>query len=900
MRNRREMLFVLVLLFFVCVSQTMAQTTGKISGTVKDAENGSPLIGANVILDGTSFGAATGLDGSFFIINIPPGIYNAKISMMGYETQLIANLKVSVNRTSGLNAELRATVLETGEVVVVQADKISVKKDQTGSIRNVSSSDIEMLPVESTGAVVNMQAGVVQGRFRGGRTGEVSYMIDGMQVDNALDRGRGIDLDVDAVSDLEVITGTFNAEYGRAMSGIVNAVSKEGSNEFHGSAGGFWAGYYTTHDDVWYGLESNINRNQDYKFSLDGPIIKNHLTFAINGRYQKNDNYLVGIRRFNMTDYSDYSNYPTSYTTEATGDSAYVPMNNNESWNLSGKLAWKMQNKKLSLLYVFNDAVYHTYQNEYHDYRTFMYAPDGRRASYPRSHLTTLQWNHMFSQKAFYEAKFSYLHRYDGDYLYEDPLDPGYIHDMYLSNNELTGFYTGGQDKDHYTAISKRYDAKIDLTWQVNKNHAIKTGMLYTQHSFDQKSYEILNKYRNTAFESTYYKPEILPDSTIYSDIYMKEPVEAAFYIQDKMEFEEMVINLGVRYEYFDPATTYPTQLRNPGNLLDFPDNPEKMSDYPSSEAKASISPRFGLSYQLGQSALLRFSYGHFLQFPAFNTMYQNNSYVLGTTSYETIIGYPEVEPEKTVNYELGYWQKISDNMDCEIAMFYKDIYDLSTVNMYNTYNNVWYGVYGNKDYGNVRGLEVKYNFYWNRVVVNMNYTLQYTRGNADDPELTFDRAGDNQDPIPTLIPLGWDQRHTANLTVGYNTEKYGLTATAYYGSGGVYTWQAIPENRLARVNLYPNNAYKPSTLSVDLRGHYELVEFQGIKTSLTLQVYNLLDKLNEYGVDSYTGRANQTIIRPEQILNHKSDWVTYEERIFNPNNYSAPRQVKLGLEMRF
>ena len=899
MRNRREMLFV-VLLFVMCTSMLMAQTTGKVSGTVTDAESGSPLIGANVILEGTSFGAATGLDGSFFIINVPPGIYNAKVSMMGYKTQMVELLRVSVNRTSAVNLALTPTVLETGEVVVVQAEKITVKKDQTGSIRNVSSADIEMLPVESTGAVVNMQAGVVQGRFRGGRSGEVSYMIDGMQVDNALDRGRGVDLDVDAVADLEVITGTFNAEYGRAMSGIVNVVSKEGSNKFHGSVSGYLAGYYTPNDDIWYGLESNINRNQDYKFSLDGPIIKDHLTFAINGRYQKNDNYLVGIRRFNVTDLSSYDNYPIQWSSEATGDSALVPMNNNEIWNMSAKLAWKMQNKKLSVLYVFNDAVYHDYGSHAGiDYHQFMYAPDGRRASYPRSHLTTVQWNHMFSQKAFYEAKFSYMNRYDGDYLYEDPLDPGYVSDIYLANQNLTGFYTGGQDKNHYIALSKRYDGKVDLTWQVNKNHAIKTGVLYTQHSFDQKNYQILNRYRNTAFETTYYKPEILPDSTIYSDVYMKEPVEAAFYIQDKMEFEEMVINLGVRYEYFDPATMYPTQLRNPGNLLQF-DDQDRMSTYPDADVKVNISPRFGLSYQLGESALLRFSYGHFLQFPPFNRMYQNNSYVLGTTSYQTIIGYPQVDPEKTVNYELGYWQKLTSNMDCEVALFYKDIYDLSTVNMYNTYNNVWYGVYGNKDYGNVRGLEVKYNLYWNQIVVGANYTLQYTRGNADNPSLTFTRAGNNQDPIPTLIPLGWDQRHTANLTVGYNTKGYGLTATAYYGSGGVYTWAAIPENRLSRVNLYPNNAYKPNTLQIDLRGHYELMEIQGIKVRATLQVYNLLDKLNEFGVNQFTGRANQTIIRPEQILNHKADWVTYEERIFNQSAYSAPRQIKVGLEMRF
>ena len=871
-------------------------TTGKISGIVTDVQTNEPLVGANVIIENLSLGAATDSDGRFYILNVPPGVYDVSVQMIGYAKLTVEDLDVSVGRTTQFTAALKTEVIE-GEAVIVSANRVATKKDQTGSIRNVSSEDMELLPIESVGQIVNMQAGVVNGHFRGGRSGEVSYMIDGMQIDNALNRGQAVDLNVDAVQDMEVITGTFNAEYGKAMSGVVNLVTKDGSNELHGSVTSFFGNYYTNNDDVWQGLDkAEFNRNQDYRFYLDGPVIKNLLYFFVNGRYQNNQNHLVGIRRFEVDNSSDFSNYPTDYYSEHTGDSSFVNMNRSENLNLSGKLTLRLGAIRTSLMYLKNNDEWHNYDHD------FIYNPDGVPVTHRSSEMFTLNFNHPFSRRAFYEIKLSQIYNYSGYYLYEDPLDAGYIHDSYLSGTDYTGFYTGGQQKNHSISKTIKRDAKFDLTWQVNQQHSLKMGALYTAHDFSVKNREILNVYRNTPLEDypIFYRPEVLPDSTVYSDIYNKQPIELSAYIQDKMEFDEMTLNIGLRYEYFDPATVYPTQQRNPGNQLDFPDNPEKMSEYPDAKAKTSISPRLGLGYQLGSSALLRFSYGHFTQFPPFSTMYQNNSYVIGTTSYEAIVGNPRVMPEKTVNYEVGYWMEINSFMDCEVALFYKDIYNLSTINQVQTYNNVWYGLYGNKDYGNARGLELKYNAHYNGVYLNMNYTLQYTRGNADNPQFTFNRAGDSQDPVPTLIPMSWDQRHTLNVTLGYNTKNYGITVTSFYGSGGVYTWSPISDNKLARINLMPNNSYQPQTFSSDLKAHYSFAKWHGINARINLQVYNLFDRLNESWVNGNTGRANQNIIRDEDRIGHKADFVTYEERIFYPSAYAEPRQVKVGLELNF
>jgi outer membrane receptor protein involved in Fe transport len=887
----------------------MAQTTGKIEGKVVDAETGEPLPGVNVLLQGTNRGAATDVNGYFFIINVSPGLYSLRVQMIGYENMVFEDLKVSVNRTSEIFAELKTSVIE-GEEVVVQAQKITLKKDQTSSIRNVSSDQIDQLTVEDINSVIDMQAGVVDGHFRGGRNTEVAYLIDGIAVTEAFDgQDRAVDLEPEAIQDLEVITGTFNAEYGNAMSGIVNAVTKDGDKEFHGSVSSSFANYYTAHDDVFIGLQNSaVDRNQDYKLQLSGPIWSDKITFFTNFRYQDNKNHLNGIHRFNVDDYSFFlADDSDNWYSEYNGDSSYVSMDRDINFSFMGKVTMKMfKNFKMSLLYSLNDDEWNDYAHEY------KYNPNGHAASYRRSDLFSFNINHLLSSKLFYELKLSYLKNFGGWYVYENQTDPRYVHDAY-HNIEGPGFWTGGQDKDHSRRTMTDYSAKFDMTWQMNINHSFKFGIDYTYHHFDRRWSQIRNKYNGTEEEGVFtydpvaekitfpnYEPVIFPDSSVYSDIYTVEPIEFSAYIQDKMEFDEMVINFGVRYDYFDPNTVYPSQPRNPANQLDFSETPSKMSQYLDSEPKIQLSPRFGLSYQLGETALLHFSYGHFFQMPPMYAMYQNRSFQISPQDYQTTLGNPEIKSQKTVQYEIGLWQELMRGMGIEVALFYRDIYDLLSAKIISTYNQIEYGLYSNKDYGNAKGLEIKYDLVLGNFSAYTNYTLQYTRGNADNPTQTFNRAGDNRDPITSLIPMSWDQRHTFNLTVGYNTKNWGVNATGYYNSGTPYTWSPLSESILSRVNLLPNNAYKPSGYTVDLSARYDIHLSNNFRLRWTLSVYNFLDHLNEYRVNEQTGRAYTAIIRKTDLLSHRSDFNDYIDRVQDPSMYSAPRMVKLGFGVVF
>ena len=879
------------------LSSLVAQTTGKISGVVVDKDKNDALPGANIYIINSAYGTASDGEGRFTIINIPPGKYTLKVDMIGYKSIQLDDLIVSVNRTTSLDIEMEATVIE-GEVVTVEVSRLTQKKDQTGTIKNISSEEIDALPVENIGNVINMQAGVVNGHFRGGRNTEVTYMIDGVQVDESYGGGSAaVDVQPEAVQDLEVITGTFNAEYGRAMSGVVNMVTRDGGPKFEGSISGASSSFFTNStdsngDDVFIGLSPSLNRSEDLKFSLGGPVIGDKVSFFTNFRKQNNRGHLNGYRLFTVTDSSDfYSDNPLEWISSKSGDKSYVPMNTGDNTSALLKLGFNfIKGVRFSLLNSYSNDTWYWYDH------SMKYNPDGRVGSHKNTFYSAFQVNHMITPKFFYELKIAYMKNKTGTYLYEDSLDARYVHDKYLESYG-SGFFTGGQQKEHTKHRDLDQTIKFDVTWQANHNHSFKLGLMGISHDVKHKWQMIRNKYDGQS-DLSLYEPEVFGDSTVYADIFEVKPKEAAAYIQDKMEFENMVINFGIRYDYFDPASYYPSDRRNPANQLVLPDS--MMSTQVDAPVIDQISPRVGFAYQLGNQAVLHFSYGHFFQMPPLYSMYQNKSFLIGPSDYSTTMGSVLLEPEKTITYEIGLWQELTRGVNLDVALFYRDIYNLLSTKIISTYNQIEYGLYSNKDYGNVRGLEVTADLGYGSLKGMLNYTLQYTRGNADNPTQTFDRAGNNMDPVNRFIPMSWDQRHTLNGTLMMLGPTYGGTVTAYYNSGSPYTFSPQSESVLSRINLYPNNDYKPSTYTVDATLYYNFKLFDRFTAKLDLTIYNLLDRLNENGVDSETGRAYTAVIRETDYAGHRSDFNEFEDRIKNPSMFSSPRSLKLALGINF
>jgi len=912
MLNRKKMFLGVLLMLIQVFRLSNAQTTGKIAGKVIDKDTGEPLAGANVILLHTLSGAAADANGYYFIINIPPGSYDIQVSMIGYTPVKMENVRVSVNATTNLSFELEKTVLQ-GEAVVVTASAVSFKKDQTSSVRNVSAEQIAKLPVESVDQVVNMQAGVVQGHFRGGRSSEVSYLVDGLPVVNSFSEytRHNVYVEKEVVQDLEVIKGTFDAEYGQAMSGMVNAVTKEGGKVWHGFLSSGYSNYFTAHNDVFIGIGKagylQRNLSQDYKVQLDGPVFKDRLSVFVNYRYQNNRGPLNGIHRFNPWDYSVYpSTDPWTWHIEHTGNNEFVAMQQDFYHNATGKLTFKITNNlKINLLYTFNGN-----RSKQYDFM-YKYNPGGLGWNFSTIHFGSLDVNQMISRSLFYDLKFSYASRVEQSYLYEDPLDSRYLSPNYRGDL-TTGFYTGGmvnpgKRKDTFL----RGDAKFDLNWQANKTHGFKAGFLYTSHVVDRFRVDVRNQYEGLPvanemvvdpltgkIDFPYYIPEIIPitDNTI--DIYRVRPYEMSAYVQDKMEFDEMVIKLGLRYDYFNSNYHYPSNWRNPSNQLSLPDS--MMSTMLPNDPQTQLSPRLGLSYKLSDQAVLRFSYGHFFQMPQMYALFENDIYRVPPFDYQTTMGNTQLKAEKTVQYEIGLWQQLMTGMGLEVSLYYKDIYNLLSTKIMTTYNQIKYGLFTNKDYGNARGIELTWDYQLGGFYTQVNFTYSFTRGNAENPRETYTRAGNSMDPITRLIPMSWDQRYTANASASYTTKNLNVGLTGYLNSGTPYSYDPPDYSSLYRINLYENNSSKPTSVSFDLTASYLVPLFGGHSVKFMLNVYNLLDKLNATWVYGDTGQPYTRIVTQSDLSKFRSDYNDYYDQVKNPTMYSYPRSVKLTIGYTF
>jgi len=961
------------------VGSIFSQTTGKLSGSVEDEEN-NILYGANIIIEGTGMGTSSDDNGTFYIINLSPGKYNVRFDIIGYKSLLVEDVIISVNKTTRLDVKLDQTAVE-GQVVFVKASKMSTKKDQSGTVKNISQDQIEILPIKDIASIVSMQAGVVEGHFRGGRDTEVTYLVDGIRTDDTYGgNSQTVYLEPSVLQDLEVITGTFNAKYGRAMSGVVNQVTKDGGDNFKGSFSSRYENYLTQNENIFPGIsETQINLNQDYSVQFSGPILKDKISFFVNYRHQDNRGHLNGYDYFNADDYSTfmgdneenyYSEHTGSHVMEnycsnskgymlldpstnesITNDSEcqqygdceiiyseviyngtysdiiysnssfnitanmcngeiyqssseqseyflttrFIPaqiriktdnpiaMNNSISTSYLGKLTFRpIGPLRISLMHTNNDNKGHWYNHFY------KYSPDSRTTNYNTNLFSSLFINYMFSSSAFFDLKLSSNKKIDQSYVYENPFDDRYVSDYYTRSE--SGFLQGGHDKGHNTKTLEDLNVKIDINWQMNSTHNLKYCFDKVSHDLSIRNYTI----RDSSNTDISYDPYVFQGvRSSYAEEYDITCYEVSGYFQDKMEFKEMVLNFGLRYDMFDPNTYYPSDYRNPGNdLIGVPQSYLLLTN-----TKSQISPRFALSYQVGEAALLRFSYGHFFQMPPLYAMYSNSNLLISPDNYVTILGNPNLEAEKTVNYELGFWQEIGKSMGVEVVLFYKDIYNLLSTSTITTYNTVKYGLYANKDYGNVRGLELVYDYNDGPISVIANYTFQYTRGIADSPTSSFSREGSNQDPISRLIPLSWDQRHTMNATIGYNVKQYGLTLSAYYNSGSAFTFSPISENTLANINLLPNNAYKPSNYLINFSSYYNLSK---AGARITFEVYNLFDTLNEYGVNSQTGRSYSAILNENDYTSFRNNYTTIEDTYQDPSAYGAPRSLKIGLEWRY
>ncbi|MDA3862197.1 MAG: TonB-dependent receptor [Melioribacteraceae bacterium] len=881
-------LYKIGILFFLIVSTAInvfAGETGKISGYIVDKSTGETLIGANVIIEGSYLGAATDVDGYYYIINVPPGKHRMIVSSIGYNRTIIKDVIVSVDRTTKIDVELSSESITLNEDVIVTAKKPLIVKDLTSSSSTVSAEEIQMMPVENMHQIVNIQAGVVDGHFRGGRGGEVSYLVDGISVNDAYDGGVSIQVENNSIRELEVISGTFNAEYGNAMSGVVNIVTKDAGLNYEGSVYGLVGKFYTTDTDIYQNLDDLMTgKSMDLQFSFSGPtkLIKN-LGFFVSGRFTEGEGTYYGQRVYNMTDTDPFA---------PTGDEEYVNMSSSERKSINGKLTYQGQSWKASW-----NTIYDHNKNNYYDHG-YQLSPDGLMTHYRENLLNSFQFALIPNQSSFLSLKLAHNRSEYFGYLYEDEYDSRYIDPKRGIATSAYTFRHGGQQTGRYDRHTYTSIAQLNFESQVSKEHKIKMGAEGISYDIYDHGKDIVNLTegqlddRGNEIFTLGYRNLGTPGNQFYE----ANPYSITSYIQDKMEYEIMIVNFGVRYDYFNANTTQPVDMRNP-----YQQTPNY--NFPGAgvteevKAKSQISPRLGLSFPISDQGAIHFSYGHFFQMPTMQYLYQNSDYIIDQSALNSVTGNPDLEAQKTVKYELGIQQVIFPNVALDVSVYYSDIRNLLATEIISTYEGFKYARFTNQDYANITGvilsLDKRFADFFS---MKVDYTLQIAEGNSSDPMAVFNDTRGSVEPEKVVVPLDWDQRHTVNLSANVGEPgDWVIGFIARYGSGTPFTEDVTVSNSVR----FENGGRKPSTLYFDLKADKNF-KLLGLDWHATLLVYNLFDIYNEVGVYSTTGRATNDTNTKYYTDSDVQGLNTINEFITNPGMYSSPREIKLGLSLVF
>jgi len=858
-----------------------AGTTGKISGRIVDSQQ-KPVIAATVALVGQPYGAFTDSDGRYNVLNVPAGSYDVRISRVGLVPHEVTGVVVSADNTTTLNAVLQVAGLET-QTVVVRSTRPPVEIGLTSSMQSVQARDIAQLPVQELQDVVNLQAGVVGGHFRGGRLGEVQFQIDGVSVNNAYDNAASVRVDRSLLQEVQVISGTFDAEYGQAMSGVVNAVLKSGTPDFRWTAEAFGGGFAFPGRRSARLVSDTFHPNSARNLTLtaSGPTGLPQTLFLANFRRYSFDDYVTGERRFQPTPTPILNDAGDQIGTVPTpGDGAEVVLGYSDEWSGAAKIT----NRSSDRLRLSYQGLFNVVDSRRSSYR-FRFNPDGlpKQHSWALTHGADATLS--FGKSTYMDVSLRQNYFTYEDRVFDDLYDPRYEAGPPFEIPSQPGIVAWGVDLGRFQQTTNAILFKTSVVSQLSNVQQVKAGLelQLPRVSFGSPgslSFAILNG------EETLIRH--LDEPPDFPGVRTYWPVIAAAFAQDQLEWDDLTLRAGARLDYFDARATLPSDLANPANAIsDVPQSvPQRVS------RKISVSPRLGVAYPITTTAGVHFAYGHFYQYPQIGDIFTNADYSVlarlqsSTNAFGRVMGNPDIDAEETVQYEFGYKQAFTPDLGFDASIFYKDIRSLRGVEFINTYNDATYARLTNVDFGNVLGFTLAADHrQLGPVRLAIDYTWQRAQGNTSNPFETAVRAANGEDPRPQVAPFDWDQRHTINMTLSYDKpDVWAASTIVRVASGQPYTpvLDAGFGNGLER-----NSGRKPAGALVDLRAE-RLFGLGRQRLSLFGRVFNLFD--SRY----FNGGVFATTGSPFYSRFPEADRVA----LADPTRFWAPRRIEFGLTL--
>jgi len=717
---------ILILSAFMLINafQIKAQSGGKIVGEVTD-ENGQPLVGCSIYIENLMIGNASDADGNYIILNISPGTYNIKAQMLGYNTQVVEGVKISSGLTTNLDFKLTSGAVEMQEVQITSYKIPPVQKDLTNKIQSRTSEEISQIPITTVKDVLMQQAGVIRQiltqdvsglpvfgqfatipsdglHFRGGRENEASYLLDGVNVVDALWGDFNVEqMGELMLSSLETFTGTFAPQYGEAMSGVVRLSSLNEMADKPKFA------FKSFTDKL--GIDAASHDTYSYELLLSSslPFYKN-LTLTYSHRTYSTDGYIFGYI---------YPEYVNSEGTNKSGEPEKVPMQYNDTEFDFGKILWQASPEFKVTVGGFisraNKGLYSHY---------FKYNPYGTPRVRLNDNLLYLRTNYLISENSYVDLAVSNYQRKFKSRVFDEI--------SYYDIVPQTGsaeFSTTGEDWVFFDTFFDRKEVSLDYVWQVNKIHNLSIGSTFQALKTDLTR-------RN-------------PDGGTALEQYSYKPYQIDGYVNEKMEFEDMgmIINLGARFDYINTNRKVLKDIKQISNL----EAPLEESD-----PEFYITPRLGISFPIAEKAAVRFGYGHYYQFPNYYKVFQGTYLLQATGEYrpnpqleQSPIASSNIKPEKTVNYEFGLQTMLSNYVSLDVTAFYRKTSNLIGVLLNETYEGKRFQTMGNIDYATVKGIEVSLKKHFSEnFSAFLNYTLSSTLVSTS---ILFERPTDEARTFP-------------------------------------------------------------------------------------------------------------------------------------------------------
>jgi outer membrane receptor protein involved in Fe transport len=882
-----------------------AANTGKIVGTVVDKETGDLLPGANILIVGTQMGAATDIYGKFIILNVPVGTYTLQASFMGYNTVTFENIRVNADLTTSVDFQLTPTAI-MGEAVTIVAEKPLVQTNATNVTRIQSFEEFKNIPARSVNAIIQLQPGVVERDdniyIRGGRREEIGYYVEGASTRDILNGDNRARIIPDAIEEIQLQAGGYDAEFGGANSGIIRQTLRSGGPNYKFSVQAETDNFADNGKKF---LDTYSYGYSDYTVTASGPIpvLNNKLKFFFAGQ---NTFYADRIRRFwkgfdfnNATTYIDNRNFPLVTTTY--GDTikqglhmvdGNMPDNSQNTYIGTGTLVYDAFPIRLRFAANLSYSKWISGSNGYAGILNL----DRNQVNVNSDGLYNLKATHILNPRTYYEVNLNYF-----DYRYKN-YDPvlkedwwaygdsvanaekgitykkwssalvGNTIDVYGFNFTVPGqpgaydlqkrSYLGGSFA--FTSQLKQHEIRFGgdyQRWTVRYYNAASFGLFRSRLTIpdtyvgalagDPEDYGELASTAGPGYGYDLWGNEI--DSDQFGLDGPKHPVYLSAFIQDKFEAKQLVIRAGLRIDGINNDNFSFADPRNPAwdrNLHILIPSELKLS-----KMKYYLSPRIGLAFPATDRTVFHVQYGKFIQAPRLDQIYRTqdayDAEFTGGYFFTNPMGF-DLDPQRTTQYEIGFNHQFTENASFDITAFYKDIQGWITAtkivggptDIASSYN-----ILENGDFATTKGVEFSLTLRrTNRMAGQINYTYSSSLGTGS-ASLSSLGGAEQITQVPTIIsPLDFNRPHVGSINFDYRfgeddggviLEKMGLNLLFQFTSGHPYT---------LRTGSFGQQDVRYGGVITDERNRFPLEAVNSSMTPWTMTLDVRLDKTVNFG----------------------------------------------------